>query len=202
MKNYFYFLNLLLLVALPTLFLSCDNDDDEHNKELMITIASEQRAYDGDLGFSPYFVKLEGFDEWRAFDYISGFEHEAGYEYQLRVWQEKWHNGEIADASIYRYKLLEVLSKVKKDSEDLPVQTAFLLVASRKSTDPEKPYYARFMDEKDWTLFPEIEGFEYEEGYEHSLLVSRKFNGSNAPEKFSYTHLETFQKIKKNSEGL
>ncbi len=100
---------------------SCSNEDSE-NKEMVITVASEKRIYSGleEWGHSPYYAKESGNNQWIPWDHIEGFTHEEGYEYVLKIWQEKWHNGEIMDASIYRYKLLKVLSKVKKDSEGLP----------------------------------------------------------------------------------
>jgi len=48
------------------------------------------------------------------YDHIEGFEYEEGYEYVLTVNIEKAFDGEVpADASIYKYTLVEVVSKEK-----------------------------------------------------------------------------------------
>jgi len=48
------------------------------------------------------------------YDDIKGFEYEEGYEYILTVNKEKAFDGEVpADASIYKYTLVEVVSKEK-----------------------------------------------------------------------------------------
>lgn len=185
-------LNLFLLAFLALGILACDSDDnDRHNKEMVLTIASETFMYDGDFIFRPYWAKVEGENEWRRFDEISNFTHEEGYEYTIRVWQEKWHDGEIADASMYRYKLLQILSKVKKDTENFPSQELFIYISSEKTNDPELPYYASFTG-SDMAPFPPIEGFTHKEGTSYILRISRNFNGSNAPSKFTYSYIETY----------
>ncbi len=45
---------------------------------------------------------------------IEGFEHEAGYEYRLRIERyDPWNGNPPADASMYAYRLIEVLEKVR-----------------------------------------------------------------------------------------
>ena len=45
---------------------------------------------------------------------IEGFEHEAGYEYRLRIERyDPWNGNPPADASMYGYRLIEVLEKVR-----------------------------------------------------------------------------------------
>ncbi len=171
---------------------SDENSEDIHNKEMVITVASEKAIHDGTEWVAPYFIKENGKGEWRRLEGIQEFTHEDGYEYVLRIWREKWHDGEIQDVSIYRYKLLEVLSKVKKDSEDMPLQGMFLLIAPYKSTDPAFPYYARVTGNPEWTPFPEIEGFDYEEGQKYAIYVGRKFNGSNADPKYTYIWIDNY----------
>jgi len=196
------FLPLLLFVGT-----ACDSDDldDEgkpHNRKMTVTVASEKFIYDGDIVFLPNWVKEEDKTEWTRFENISGFEHEAGYECTLEIWREKWHDGEIMDVGIYRYKLLKVISKVKKDTEDFPDQHMSLEVASKKTSDPGNPYYAKFPGYTDWKPFPDIEGFVYEEGHEYYLRVKREFKGSDAPVKFTYSYVETVKDNEGNSTGL
>lgn len=189
MKKYILGLS-LLVVCFSCLFITAcdDNDTDMHNKELIIKIASERLFFNGDgIGYLPYYGKTYYSDQWKSFDGISGFEYEEGYEYVLRIWQEKWHNGEIADAGIYRYKLLEVISKEKKDSEDIPSQTFFLTIGSARMPNPtpEAHYQARIGDE--WKPFPEMNNFYYQEGYEYVLLIERTYNGPSSDPKFNFT---------------
>lgn len=196
--NLFYYLFFMTFLSLG--FIACD-DDDEHNKEMVLTIASEKLIYTGGEGFSPYWAKERGEDKWHSFQGIEGFEHEEGYECELRVWREKWHDGEIMDAGIYRYRVLETLSKVKKDSEGIPSQHLFIYIASRKTGDSDMPYYASF-DKENWEPFPDIEGFVHEVGHQYLLVISRDFQGSNAPSRFTYSYVSTDKDEEIDTEGL
>ena len=112
------------ILPLILLFFICGTisckDDLDSNDELILIVASEKAIDTRTTYYMPYFVKYHPLDEWHYFLPIEGFEHEKGYEYVVRVWREKWHNGEIMDAGIYRYTLLEVISKIKKNSDGLP----------------------------------------------------------------------------------
>jgi len=199
--------HLLLLPLLLFVGTACDSDDldDEgkpHNRKMTVTVASEKFIFDGGIAYMPYWVKEDDKVEWTSFDGISEFEHEAGYECTLEIWREKWHDGEIMDAGIYRYKLLKVISKVKKDSENFPSQHMQLQIASKKTSDPLNPYYARLYEDLKWEPIPAMDGFTYQEGHEYSLHVKRDFKGSDAPAKFVYSYVETWKDEVKDSEGL
>lgn len=196
MKTRFVFLLIACLAVCS--FTSCS--DDKNITLLEITVASET-PLPTDFGGVLY-AKEKGSTRFVSWDNIEGFAHEAGYEYVLKVWQEQWHNGEIMDAGIYRYKLADVISKTKKDSEDIPQDIMYRLIASQKTNDPTQPYYARRDTWEDWAPFPDIEGFDYEEGHEYSLLIFRKFNGSNATPKYTYYYNQAFSKEQKDSEDL
>lgn len=84
------------------------------------TIASRQ----GDcVGVAPQkcmLIKKEGAEGWEFFySNIEGFQYEPGYEYVLKVREEK-KNPVPADASSIKYVLVKEVSKVKKNSEYLP----------------------------------------------------------------------------------
>lgn len=198
-RNLLYYL--FLMAFLSAGLISCDDNDDEHNKEMVVTIASEEKIFDGDFLFSPYWAKERGKDEWQSLGSIGGFEHEEGYECELRIWREKWHDGEVADADIYRYQILETLSKVKKDSEGMPSQHFHISIASQKTGDLGMPYYA-CLGGQGWEPFPNIEGFVHEEGHEYRLVISRNFQGSDAPSKFTYSYVSTINDEEKDTEGL
>lgn len=110
----------LLSVYIFILGLSSCNNENSENKEMILTVASEKPIPNGMENFRPLYAKAQGVERWSSWEGIEGFTHEDGYEYVLKVWREKWHNGEVMDASMYRYKLLRVISKMKRDSRDLP----------------------------------------------------------------------------------
>ncbi|MBB4036900.1 hypothetical protein GGR21_002814 [Dysgonomonas hofstadii] len=197
MKRLFFLLFLVPFICGG--LVSCSDDD---TKVFDVTISSVKKVYDGSYVFSPYFAKQEGDNTWKPFGYIEGFEHEEGYEYMLKVRQEKVHDGEIADAPTHKQILLEVLSKTKKESENIPIQGAHALIASKRPQNTATPsYYIKIM--KDWEVYEgEIEGFEYEEGYEYRVYLGLTFMGHEADPKYSYSIIDSFKKEQKDSEGL
>lgn len=56
-------------------------------------------------------------DDALFYDPIQGFDFEPGYEYQLKIEQrQRFSPGNVpADASLYEYHLLDVLSKTKPE---------------------------------------------------------------------------------------
>lgn len=120
MKNlsFIYFLSIFCILSLA----GCSKDED---KIETLIIASEQR-----LGFSPgggntfpyYIAKNTEDDEWRFYcSYIEGFNYETGYEYVIEI---KIHEDDLdptmADQELRSYSLHKIISKEKKDSENLP----------------------------------------------------------------------------------
>ena len=152
--------NILLSVLCIFSILSCQKGDIL--EDVTLTIAAEKPLYDGGIFYSPYFAKTENWENWEFFSGIEGFNPEDGFQYVIRVSKEQWHNGEIQDASIYRYVLLEIISKTKKYSENLPDQHLYLSISSRSQLE----------------MLPEIEGFQYEEGNEYFLHIIREYEGN------------------------
>jgi hypothetical protein len=152
--------NILLSAWCIFSILSCQKGDIL--EELTLTIAAEKPMYDGGFFYSPYFAKTENSENWEFFDGIEGFNPEDGFQYVIRVSKEQWHNGEIQDASIYRYVLLETISKTKKYSESLPDQHLYLDIQSKTQFE----------------ALPEIEGFQYEEGNKYFIHVIREYEGN------------------------
>lgn len=120
MKNlsFIYFLSILCILSLD----GCSKDRD---KIETLIIASEQR-----LGLSPgggsvfpyYIARNSETDEWRYYcSYIEGFKYETGYEYVVEI---KVHEDDLdptlADQELRSYSLHKIISKEKKDSENLP----------------------------------------------------------------------------------
>ena len=196
----------LILLSLICGITSCEKDLFDRNR-LTLTVASVGRMISPyQIASSLYFVKAHPQDEWVSFDGIEGFDYEEGYEYVIRVKREKWHNGEIMDAGMYRYILLKVISKTKKNSKGPFEEVFYIEVASRKNDNPEtmveNPYYARLSPLLDWDIFPSIIDLDYEEGHEYSLLVMRRVETAQSLLKVTYIHKETFKKEAKESQGL
>ena len=68
-----------------------------------------------------YAVKNESQSEWQPLGNITKFDYEPGYEYQIRISATSYLDRNMGEPAWTEYKLLEVLSKERKDSKDLPV---------------------------------------------------------------------------------
>lgn len=121
----------MLMLFLCTFgLISCDDENEEGRKvtdykEIVLTVASKKVP--GILGdghshlTEVYAVKEEPSDEWSAFGYIDGFEFEPGYEYRIRISRTSYLDYSMGQPAWDEQKLLEVISKDKKDSEGLPL---------------------------------------------------------------------------------
>jgi len=110
-KPFFVLLSIFFLIS------SCTGGKNTEE----IIIASQE----GDcMGVAPQkclLIKTEGKDNWEfLYTGIDGFNYEPGYEYKLEVKKEMIDNP-AADQSSIRYILVKEVSKVKKDSDNLPV---------------------------------------------------------------------------------
>lgn len=119
MKKFLIAVAGLLLVVTAS---SC-KDDEQYDRIETMTVASKTKTvYNpvSGLPFQSVCVKIEGEPGWCALydDKIEGFVFEEGYECVVRVGVILIPDPPM-DASDLRYKLLKVLSRVKKDSEGL-----------------------------------------------------------------------------------
>lgn len=124
-------LGVLILFFCVFSFISCDDNDEEGRKitdykEFVLTVASEKIPgvlwSDGFNYLSEvYAVKQEPSDEWSAFGNIDGFEFEKGYEYQIKIGETSYLDYSMGTPAWTERELLEVISKDKKDSENLPL---------------------------------------------------------------------------------
>lgn len=110
---------------------SCNNDDDlggrmvTDYKEYKLTVASRKLpgvvTSCGNSTLTDVFaVKNESQSEWQPLGYITKFDYEQGYEYQIRISKTSYLDYRMSEPAWTEYELLEVLSKERKDSEDLP----------------------------------------------------------------------------------
>ena len=111
-------------------FIGCSNDEEEEGrkitdyKELVLTVASKRvpGVLPGSRVVSDkYAVKKEQDNEWGIYGGIAGFEYEQGYEYKIKVSETTYLDYAIENSSWTECNLLEVISKVQKESEGLPL---------------------------------------------------------------------------------
>ncbi len=200
----------ILAILAVSIFTAC-SDDDKKSIEYTMTVASAQRVMFIADHFSPYYVKHQGQNEWKEHAYIKDFSHQEGYEYVIRVRRDYDKSMEGMDGgSVYSYHFLEEISKTPKDSENIPIQTGWIDIASKGTGDTNYPFYMRDLYTGNWKKIAPIEGFEYkegskdgyEEGYEYKLEISCKYNGAEAPHKYSFKYIKTHSKEKFDSVGL
>lgn len=89
------------------------------------------------------------------YDGIEGFDYEEGYEYKLRVNKTQIYDetNAPADTSIYKYILVEIISKQKvSDSDVEEIVGNEVLILSSSSILTNK-YYVEFDDAKTYTIW-------------------------------------------------
>jgi len=102
------------------MFYSCTSNDIENNNFQEIIVASEQRSCQGFITQTCFLIKENENDLWQLFyDQIKGFTYEEGFEYKLLVSKEQLYQVP-EDASSIKTTLVEIISKEKKDSDNLP----------------------------------------------------------------------------------
>lgn len=67
-----------------------------------------------------YAVKKNNAQDWISFSSIQDFNYEEGYEYHIKISETTYLDYREGDISRTEYKLLDVISKEKHDSEGLP----------------------------------------------------------------------------------
>lgn len=126
-KNLF---GILMLFLFTFTFISCDKEDEEGVKvtdyqEYELTVASKKILgmifSEGKNYFRKvYAVKKNNAQDWESFSFIQDFNYEEGYEYHIKISKTTYLDYRKGDPSWTEYKLLEVISKEKYDSEGLP----------------------------------------------------------------------------------
>lgn len=123
-------LGILLVFLCSFAIVGCDDDENEGRKvtdykEYTLTVASKMlpgvvTSCGNSTLTDVYAVKAESATEWEPLGAISKFEYEPGYEYQIRISKTSYLDYSLGEPAWTECELLEVLSKVRKDSESLP----------------------------------------------------------------------------------
>lgn len=114
-------LTILFLICFSVTLFSCNTEKKENkNDAITLTIASKQVDCTGVMPQKCYLIKQEGQQDWNFFyDSIEGFSYTPGYEYTIEVKVDTIANP-AADRSSLKYTLIKELSKVEKESADMP----------------------------------------------------------------------------------
>lgn len=123
-------------------------------------------------------VKENPQDEYQLFyDQIEGFDYEEGYEYELEVEAAQIENPPAGGSSL-KWTLVRILNKqsvpVAAEGEIKTIYVGSEMVDC-EGVAPQKCMLVKENPEDEYTLFyDQIEGFEYEAGYEYELLVQQE----------------------------
>lgn len=124
------FITIGLVFLCSMVITSCDNDENEGRKvtdyqECIMTVASKKlpgvvTSYGNSVYGAIYAVKKENSSEWEELAGINKFDYVEGYEYRIRVGETHYLDYDMGEPAWTEYELIEVLSKERKDSENLP----------------------------------------------------------------------------------
>ena len=125
------YLTILLVAILAMIGVTSCNDDNEEGrkiigyKEYTLTVASVKlpgvlTSSGSNVLADVYAVKTEQSTDWEAHGSIGKFGYEEGYEYQIRISETSYLDYSMGDPAWTEYELLEVISKERKDSKNLP----------------------------------------------------------------------------------
>ena len=140
------------------------------------------------------------------YDPIEGFEHQEGYEYQLKIEQyDAWPGQEPPqDAGRYGYRLIEMISK-EQTPDAAPATTAeaggmileVTVGPEREDCVGSAPMRCLVVDGE--LFYDPIEGFEHQEGYEYQLKIEQydAWPGQEPPQdagRYGYRLIEMISK--------
>lgn len=108
-----------VLLFLPVLALILSACSKESENDIILRVASQKGTCHVLSNYPCYIVKYPGSDTWeRMAEAITKFDYEAGYEYTLKVVKRTRKNP--PQDWMDSYELKKIISKVQKDSENLP----------------------------------------------------------------------------------
>lgn len=214
-----YLLGILGLFLCTFSFISCDKENEEGRKvtdhqEYELTVASKKvlgMTFSGGNNYfrEVYAVKKNDTQDWESFSSIQDFDYEEGYEYHIKISETTYLDYRRGDPSWTEYKLLEVISKEKHDSEGLPdnllssnynclnAELRYVIEADEKDEVEKRlmnnsPLFMckQFVFNKEFTEFAMLN-----ENYEHLVLADGKLkrdtnDNENFPDSYKLIPLE------------
>ena len=202
----------VLLLLLPLGFGGCD-DGHEPRTETW-TVAPEKGVAGIVMSFGhvpAYIVKTAPDAEWRTFSgSIANFTFEKGYQTEMLVRIDPIPNPP-ADGPGYRYTMEKPISRtpMQSDVDPLHFSPEFeVTIASRRADSPATSGYwikdMRYTDPQ-WEPFPwEIEGFDFEPGFEARLLIRpvAEYDDAKGGYEVKYYQTKLISSEEKVSEGI
>jgi uncharacterized protein YaiE (UPF0345 family) len=200
------------------LFISCAKDEGDREKIVEMTIYPETgygTSVMSDIWTQPLiFSDNDEKQEELLIDIITkgfDFDYERGYEYKLKA-KKVWMRQPPQDVSSVKYELIELLTKEKVITNDSEEDIKLFISPETVKFMPQYPtiyldeenmvpriYDAlrvKDLDSDNWMVLVEIEGFDYEAGYEYEISVKKVTQAT--PYLVKYIHLETISKKEKN----
>ena len=201
-----------LLLLLPLVFGSCDEDDDTRIETW--TVASEKGVAGIFMGFGhvpAYILKTGPNAGWEiSTAHIEGFTFEKGYQTEMLVRIEPIPNPP-ADGPGYRYTMERPISRTPMQSNVDPLQFSpefEVTIASRRADSPATSgYWIKDMRCPDprWEPFPwEIEGFDFKPGFEARIRIRpvAEYDEEKNDYEVKYHQTELISSEEQASEGL
>ena len=120
-------------------------------------------------------VKENPEDDFTLFyDQIEGFDYEEGYEYKIVVMEEQVENPPAGGSSL-KWTLVRIERKEPVPIAEEAVEKTIYVgpeLVDCVGVAPQKCMLVKEYQDDDYTLFyDQIEGFDYEEGYEYKLVI-------------------------------
>ena len=185
-------LNLILVAIIVSMFFfSCEKSEKDKVKNVELTIHPETKFSRSELSdtWSDALVISDNEDkEQRALsatitEGLDYNDYERGYEYKYKV-KKVWMQNPPQDVSSIKYIFLELLSKKKVITENSEKDIQLYVLPQRAEYTPrflkdgveDEPQrndamLAENMSNKEWMALIDIEGFDFEAGYEYVINV-------------------------------
>ena len=187
-----YFLSTFIVLNL--FFTSCLKDEEGDKEKIVVMAIYPETGY-GDSVMSDILTQTLIFSDSddnqkrMLVDIITeGFDfgYKRGYEFTLKV-KKVWMHEPLQDVSSIKYVFIELLSKEKVITEDSEKNIELFVSSETVRFTPKYPseygegetpkiYDALHVKEtgtNNWMALTEIEGFNFEEGYEYVLNVKK-----------------------------
>ena len=190
MRKIIFFATLLLFILSLS---GCEGDNLDKEKSVEITIYPETVVKNGFMSdiWSDYLVfsDSEGNEKYPMYQLIVDgldFDYQRGYEYRFKA-KKIWMSNPPMDVANVRYEIGRQISKKKviteqrEDVFEITVKPSLVKYVPRYPANydnngvaiQENVMLAYKSDKREYFAISNIDGFEYEEGYEYVLEVKR-----------------------------